>query len=335
MIRRSGELEHMKSKVNTPIKSALRALEQKDYATACHAIDDQEPRKILGSLNRECRIRLRDDGADPYEMLKSIRTAINGRAEEVEREVFVLLGEVEKSINACRLSEAAASIGNAEAQLEGLFQADDNGCRKNVSLLVPELKKLSEALGNAQKKCLGPDVAYFLVSVAGQGFTYKYDRRAKEPVADAKGNVLPDEHGITWVSVGAWVGTQVKGKGQLWLKVKNGEDHDTTKESMRKYLLSRACQKPWLKADRYQSTQTDVSQPTIWQRGPQITTIEGPFESKTDYAGKRKSDWKVTLERKPDGTPIFMSELFRKIERLDDCDGVCCALKCTDEFHCD
>lgn len=341
--KRSGVLDRLKPKINASIETAHRALEKKDYALACRAMDNQQSRKILEGLSKECRIRFRDDGADPYKLIKYLGNEINFHSFKLRNQIITLVNDAVKDINSCLLSKlnsAQAKLNLADALAAKLLVADDNGCKKQVPRDVS--LKLSEGyriLEDQKNKCLvkfpEPDLAYFLVTVAGQGFTYKYDYSAREPVTDAAGNVTPDEHGITWLSIGAWVGIQVKGEGQSWIQVKKGEDHDTTKENLRKYLLSRACQKPWLKSDQYQHTRTSASQPTIWQKGPLITTFEGPFKSKYEYTGKRKSNWRVTMERKADGTPIFMNELFRKVKPLADCGGKCCALACTDEFHCE
>ncbi|MHA1553601.1 MAG: hypothetical protein ACTSU0_04250 [Alphaproteobacteria bacterium] len=171
--------------------------------------------------------------------------------------------------------------------------------------------------------------AHFVISVEGQGFAPAFTYDAKPRTVDPDGTV--------WIGQsGAFVGHEVKGKSQIWMTLKAGEDHDEAKASFRRYLLSRACKADaeiWNNPARSAGL-PDHSAPTVWQRGPKIVTVAGPFATRQEHSEDLDGDWQQIREKQPDGSYVFMNNLIEKMKQLIDCGGSCCAIQCTDPFHC-
>lgn len=175
---------------------------------------------------------------------------------------------------------------------------------------------------------------HFLLSVEGQGFVPVFDVNAKPRTVDADGTV--------WIGQsGAMVGREVAGLHEVWMTLRTGEDHDRLKEDHRKYLLSRVCHTEGADRDdgltlapTLQAGSTR-SPPSVWQRGPKIVTVAGPFSSREEYSGELRKTWRAVGEAPADSTHLLMDDLVSKAKSMTDCGGECCAVRCEDPFRCD
>ena len=174
----------------------------------------------------------------------------------------------------------------------------------------------------------GVSDVHFVVSIEGQGFVPAFDRDAKPRTVDADGTVWIGQSGAT-------VGWEVAGSHEMWMTLKVGEDHDLAKEHLRNYLLSRICRSAEGGANSSSTNDSPASwEPVVWQRGPKVVTVAGPFASQGEYGAGLKQNWKGVRKKRPDGSFVLMTDLTDKATAMNDCGGSCCDVKCDDPFHC-
>jgi len=63
--------------------------------------------------------------------------------------------------------------------------------------------------------------------------------------------------------------------------------------------------------------------------------VAGPFPAREEYQARLRRTWSIIEKQRPDGSYVLMKDLAARVKDLADCGGACCAVQCTDPYHCE